>query len=81
MLQVFLTRGVNELTALRDAQFTQTISGNGTLIRSAVNGSSFEFAVGSALTSSEIVQFAQIALNHKAAGITSPVRRTTARFY
>jgi len=80
MLQVFLSRGVNELTAMRDGAFKDATEGGGTVIRSTVNGSSFEFAPGSMLTRGEIVQFAQLALNHKAKGLTAPMGSTTATF-
>lgn len=80
MLRVFLARGVNELTALRDGAFTEATGSGGTLIRSTVNGSSFEFSVGSMLSKTEIIQFAQLALDHKSAGFSAPLGRTTARF-
>jgi len=70
-----------ELTKLVDSSFTSISQGSGTLIKSTVNGSSFEFAVPSMLSPMEIAGFALQALDHKQNGITAPITRTSARFY
>jgi hypothetical protein len=77
-LRLFMTLGVNELTTLRDSAFADMKKGVGSLVRSSVNGSSFEFA--QAMSPQEIAQFAQLAIEYKAAGLTRGVTRTVAAF-
>ena len=81
IVAIFMEKSTNQLIALRDQAFTASTTGQGVLVRSQVNGSSFEFAVPSVLTPLEIAEYAQLALDHKAAGITRPASRTTARFF
>lgn len=80
-----MTRDVAELRALRDGAFNlaANINGQGTLVSSSVNGSSFSFSLPNAATLSplNVMMLAQLALDHKAAGFCRPTTRTTVRFF
>lgn len=80
ILKVFLSRSTEELYELRDGRFELTIGGQGSLIGSTVNGSSFTFGIGTSLSALDVQTFAQTAIEYKEAGICAPVTRTTARF-
>lgn len=80
LLQVFIEMDEAALIAMRDGQFDSTITGLGTLIRATVNGSSFEYHPPSTMTSSQVVAFAQLALNYKRSRVRKPITRTTVRF-
>ena len=80
ILKVFLSRSTEELYELRDGRFDLSIGGQGVLIGSTVNGSSFTFGIGTTLSALDIQMYAQTAIEHKERGICAPVTRTTARF-
>jgi hypothetical protein len=80
ILKVFISRSIEELYELRDGRFELTIGGQGSLIGSTVNGSSFTFGIGTSLSALDVQTFAQTAIEYKEAGICAPVTRTTARF-
>lgn len=80
ILKVFLSRSTEELYELRDGRFDLSIGGQGTLIGSTVNGSSFTFGIGTTLSALDIQMYAQTAIEHKERGFCTPVTRTTARF-
>jgi len=80
-----MTRDVAELRALRDGAFTlaANTTGQGTLVSSSVNGSSFSFSLPNLATLSPLalMTLAQLALDHKAVGFCRPVTKTTVRFF
>lgn len=84
LLNAFLSRDVAELRSIRDNAFTMSANtnGQGTLIASTVNGSSFTFSAPglATLTPIQIMSLAQQALDMKAACLTRPVTRTRAWF-
>jgi hypothetical protein len=80
ILKVFLSRSTEELYELRDGRFDLSVGGQGVLIGSTVNGSSFTFGIGTTLSALDIQMYAQTAIEHKERGICAPVTRTTARF-
>lgn len=80
ILKVFLSRSLDELYEMRDGRFDLSITGQGVLIGSTVNGSSFNFGIGTALSALDVQMYAQTAIEYKEAGICAPVTRTTARF-
>lgn len=81
LLRIFMSLDVGRLRSIRDGAFDATISLEGTIISSSVNGSSFslDFA-GTKLTPVEIVTLAQMALDAKARGFNRPITRTIALF-
>lgn len=79
VLQLFIQRDVLELRALRDTQFESAMALGGTLVKSTVNGSSFEIQLDSALSPIEIANLAQLALDYKMKGICRPMQRTIMR--
>jgi hypothetical protein len=80
ILKVFLSRSTEELYELRDGRFDLSVGGQGVLIGSTVNGSSFTFGIGTTLSALDIQMYAQTAIEHKERGFCAPVTRTTARF-
>lgn len=80
ILKVFISRSIEELYELRDGRFELTIGGQGSLIGSTVNGSSFTFGIGTSLSALDVQTFAQTAIEYKEAGICAPITRTTVRF-
>ena len=80
ILKVFLSRSTEELYELRDGRFDLSVGGQGVLIGSTVNGSSFTFGIGTILSALDIQMYAQTAIEHKERGFCAPVTRTTARF-
>lgn len=80
VLNVFLQQDVASLRALRDSAFDAVSSGDGTLVSSSVNGSSFTFSIPSMLSKVQVLAMAQMALDYKARGICRPVTRTQALF-
>ena len=80
ILKDFLSRSTEELYVLRDGRFDLSVGGQGVLIGSTVNGSSFTFGIGTTLSALDIQMYAQTAIEHKERGICAPVTRTTARF-
>lgn len=80
LLQIFLEMDEGALVAMRNGQFESTVTGAGTLIRTTVNGSSFEYHPPSTMNATQVATFAQLALNYKAARVRRPITRTTARF-
>ena len=80
ILKVFISRSIEELYELRDGRFDLSVGGQGSLIGSTVNGSSFTFGIGTSLSALDVQTFAQTAIEYKEAGICAPVTRTTARF-
>jgi len=74
LLQVFLTRDVVA------SKFDLVLAGKSSLVSSSIDGAAFQFNVGGTLSPLDVVMLAQLALNHKAAGINGPVRRTQAFF-
>jgi hypothetical protein len=84
MVEAMMTRDLAELTVLRDGAFDLAASktGQGTLVSSSINGSSFSFSLPGAatLTPLQVVMLAQTAIDHKRAGFCRPTTKTTVRF-
>jgi hypothetical protein len=80
LLQVFLTRDVAELRAIVAQKFDLVSSGKSSLVSSSIDGAAFQFNVGGTLSPLDVMMLAQMALNYKAAGINTPLRRTQAYF-
>ena len=84
LLNAFMSRDVAELRSIRDNAFTLSANANGqgTLIASTVNGSSFTFSAPglATLTPIQVMSLAQQALDLKANCLTRPVTRTRAWF-
>jgi hypothetical protein len=80
ILNLFLQQDIALLRSLRDEAFDAVSGGEGTLVSSSVNGSSFTFSVPSSLSKMQVMTFAQMALDHRARNICRPVTRTQALF-
>jgi hypothetical protein len=80
ILNVFLQQDVALLRNLRDSTFDAVSAGEGTLISSTVNGSSFSFSAPGMLSKLQILAMAQLALDYRAKNICRPVTRTQAMF-
>jgi hypothetical protein len=80
ILNTFIRLDVVQLREIQKNNFNLTITGQGGLIKSTVNGNTFEFHAPDLMSSQEIVIYAELALNHKMKGICRPITRTTARF-
>lgn len=83
LVEVLLTRDMAELRTIREGAFTlATNKGQGTLLSSSVNGSSFSFSLPGAatLTPLQLSAIAQLAIDHKLAGFCRPTTKTTVRF-
>jgi len=80
LLPVFIARDMAELRALRDAQFEIVAAGDGSLVSSSVNGTTFNFRTDSMLTPAQLMTLCQMAIDHKIRGLTTPVRRAVAFF-
>jgi hypothetical protein len=80
ILNLFLQQDIALLRSLRDAAFDAVSGGEGTLVSSSVNGSSFTFSVPSSLSKMQVMTFAQMALDHRARNICRAVTRTQAMF-
>lgn len=84
IIEAMLLRDIAELRAIRDGAFTvaANTTGQGSLIASTVNGSSFQFSVPghSTLSPMQVLSAVQLAIDHKMAGFCRPATKTTVRF-
>lgn len=81
LLRVFMLQDVATLRSIRDGAFDTTISGDGMLVNSSVNGTAFTLEyVGTKLTPKDVVVLAQMALDAKARGFYRPITRTIPLF-
>lgn len=80
ILNVFIRLDVVQLREIQKSNFDLTVTGQGGLIKSTVNGNTFEFHAPDLMSSQEIMIYADLALSHKMKGICRPITRTTARF-
>ena len=80
ILNVFLAQDIALLRNLRDSAFDAVSAGEGTLVSSTVNGSSFSFSVPSSMSKMQVMATAQMALDYRARNICRAVTRTQALF-
>lgn len=81
LLRIFMDQDVATLRSIRDTAFDLTISSDGTLVNSSVNGTAFTLAFSETkLTPKEVVVLAQMALDAKARGFSRPITRSIALF-
>lgn len=80
LLNVFLAQDIALLRNLRDSAFDAVSAGEGTLVSSTVNGSSFSFSVPSSMSKMQVMTMAQMALDYRARNICRAVTRTQALF-
>ena len=76
-----MQQDVAKLRAIRDEAFDLTISAEGMLINSSVNGTAFTLEYnGTKLSPKDVVVLAQMALDAKARGFARPITRTIGLF-
>ena len=84
IVEALLTRDIAELRQIREGAFTIAVppNGSGTLVSSTVNGAAFTFSLPgtSTLSPLQVVALCQLAIDHKLAGFSRPVTKTTVRF-